>query len=106
MEKATLVQQNEFTKVFTYGESVSMYAHKAVDNSTGKDRHFILFSIPILPDMGVEQINYPMEFDTIENRDELFTNLDGDMIMERIREQIVENRKLMEEKNEEANNEN
>lgn len=82
---------NDFTKKFLYGD-VELYVSKAFDEKS--KFHCLLFSIPIIPELGVEQVSYPMEFQTEEYRDEMFEKLDATLIMERIYEQIIKNKEL------------
>ena len=91
---------NEFTKHFQYGD-IELYASKAHD--TKNDIHGILFAIPVIPDMGISDLYYPMEFENQQFRDEMFENLDAELIIQRIRGQIIENRKNQNENTTDGN---
>jgi len=71
-----IVSQNEVGKTFEIKSEVSgdvtMFVNKAFDEDS--DAHFLVVSIRELPLLGVANIQYPIKFDTEEQRNDAFIN--------------------------------
>ena len=72
MREFTLEAENEVSKTFK-SDDIFIYVGKAVDED--EDKHFLVFSIPKIPHLNVERIQYPFDFDTIGARDIAFNEL-------------------------------
>jgi len=68
-----VISENEFTKAFRYN-NIEMYVSKAYDEDS--DKHFLINSIPRIPDVNVEAIQYPMVFENERQRNDTFAELD------------------------------
>lgn len=73
LKKAELVSENEFTKIFKYNE-VEVFLSKAVDEEINK--HYMVASIPSIPELQVTHLKYPFVYDTSKQRDEEFNGFD------------------------------
>jgi hypothetical protein len=85
--------QNDVQKIFK-SHDVDVYVGKAFDDETNK--HFLIFSIPVIPEANVQHIQFPYVFDTEKERDDVFVNLDDKYItvfVEKLIGQIEENKK-------------
>jgi hypothetical protein len=99
MKVFNLESQNEVQKIFK-SHNVDVYVGKAYDEDS--DKHFLIFSIPLIPEANVQHIQYPYVFDTEKKRDEVFTHLEENYISEFIDKlitQINENKKQADEGN-------
>jgi len=90
-EKVKLVSENEFTKHHRYEEKeIDCYLSKAYDEET--DKHFLVVSIPKIAELNAMHIQYPMVFDTENERDEFFKNFNPldflDFLLDQMKNQI------------------
>jgi len=69
-----LESENEFTKVFKYND-IDLYLSKAFDEDS--DTHFLVGNIPDIPQYKVQRVQFPIQFDTAEQRDEEFKKFDS-----------------------------
>ena len=93
MKVFKLESQNDVQKIFK-SYDVDVYVGKAFDEET--DNHFLIFSIPVIPEANVQHIQFPYVFDTEKERDDVFVNLDDKYItvfVEKLIGQIEENKK-------------
>ena len=93
MKVFKLESQNDVQKIFK-SHDVDVYVGKAFDEET--DKHFLIFSIPVIPEANVQHIQFPYVFDTEKERDDVFVNLDDKYItvfVEKLIGQIEENKK-------------
>ena len=72
MKVFELVSKNDFTKIFK-SYDVELFISKAYDDDEKK--HFLINSIPEIPEVGVARIQFPMVFETEKMRDEVFDGL-------------------------------
>jgi hypothetical protein len=99
MKVFKIESQNEVQKIFK-SHDVDVYVGKAFDEET--DKHFLIFSIPIIPEANVQHIQFPYIFETEKERDEVFTHLEENYIsefVEKLITQINENKKQADEGN-------
>jgi hypothetical protein len=99
MKVFKLQSQNEVQKIFK-SDDVDVYVGKAFDDESNK--HFLIFSIPLIPEANVQHIQYPYVFDTENERDEVFTHLEENYIadfVDKLITQINENKKQVDEGN-------
>jgi hypothetical protein len=99
MKVFNLESQNEVQKIFK-SIDIDVYVGKAFDDETNK--HFLIFSIPIIPEANVQHIQFPYIFETEKERDEVFTHLEENYISEFVDKliiQINENKKQTDEGN-------
>lgn len=73
IDGVTLVFENEFSKHFKY-KDIELYLAKAYDDET--DKHYLVTSLPSIPELNVQQIQYPIEFESESGRDEGFKDFD------------------------------
>ena len=93
MKVFKIESQNDVQKIFT-SHDVDVYVGKAFDEETNK--HFLIFSIPVIPEVNVQHIQFPYIFETEKERDEVFTHLEENYIAEfvaKLLTQINENKK-------------
>jgi hypothetical protein len=93
MKVFVLESENEVQKIFK-STNIDVYVGKAFDDETNK--HFLIFSIPVIPECSVQHIQFPYVFDTENERDEVFTHLESNYIsdfVEKLINQIEENKK-------------
>ena len=81
-----LVAENEFSKQFKLDGDIDLYLNKAVDDET--DKHYIVTSIPIIKEVNCEHIQYPIQFNTSEERDNAFNNFDLNYALNYVAETI------------------
>jgi hypothetical protein len=62
--------ENEFSKTFDNGE-IQLYIAKAHDEDTNK--HYIVCSVPFIKEVDAQEIQYPLEYETEEDRDATFS---------------------------------
>lgn len=99
MKVFKLESENDVQKIFK-SHDVDVYVGKAFDEETNK--HFLIFSIPVIPEANVQHIQFPYIFDTEKERDEVFTHLEVNYIadfVEKLITQIEENKKQTDEGN-------
>lgn len=70
MRNFELVAENEFSKTFK-SEDIEVYLAKAYDEEA--QSHYLIASIPFIPEAKVEAITYPMPFPNEQERDSLFS---------------------------------
>jgi hypothetical protein len=93
MKVFKLESENDVQKIFK-SIDIDVYVGKAYDEDT--DKHFLVFSIPIIPEANVQHIQFPYIFETEKERDEVFNHLDDKYIsafIEKLISQIEENKK-------------
>lgn len=96
MKVFNLDAQNDVQKIFK-SVDIDVYVGKAYDEDSNK--HFLIFSIPIIPEANVQHIQFPYVFETENERDEVFTHLDDKYIsvfIEKLISQIEENKQKAE----------
>lgn len=91
--------QNEFSKTFDNGE-IKLYIAKAVDEDSNK--HFIVCSIPQIQEVDASSIQYPLEYQTAEERDANFQIFEENEAMQFVTE-LIDFIKLQKEKNQQQN---
>ena len=99
MKVFKIESKNEVQKIFK-SHDVDVYVGKAFDEET--DKHFLIFSIPVIPEANVQHIQFPYIFETEKERDEVFTHLEENYISEFVEKliiQINENKKQADEGN-------
>lgn len=98
IEGVDLIAENEFSKTFKYND-IDIYVAKAIDDEIAK--HYLVISIPTIAETGSHEIQYPLEYDTMELRDEDFKKFDVEYCKQFTDELIKfmkEQKKLQEEK--------
>ena len=98
MNGVDLIAENEFSKTFKYND-IDVFVAKAVDDEISK--HYLVISIPTIPETQSHEIQYPLEYDTMELRDEDFKKFDVGYCKQFTDSLIVfmkEQKKLQEEK--------
>ena len=93
----SLESENEFTKVFKY-KDIDLFMSKAYDEDT--DKHFLVASMPKIPELNVEMIQLPIQYESEGERDESFKNLDlvqAKNFLDNIISQIREQKKAVQE---------
>ena len=96
MKVFKLEAENDVQKIFK-SIDIDVYVGKAFDEDT--DKHFLIFSIPVIPEANVQHIQFPYVFETEKERDEVFTHLDDKYIsvfIEKLISQIEENKQKAE----------
>jgi hypothetical protein len=73
MKICTLVAENDVSKTFKC-EDIDVYIAKAVDEEASQ--HYLVASIPLIPETKTEKITFPMGFATEKERDDLFNVFD------------------------------
>jgi len=73
IEGVDLIAENDFSKTFKYND-IDVFVAKAIDDEISK--HYLVISIPTIPETGSHEIQYPLEYDTMELRDEDFKKFD------------------------------
>ena len=99
MKVFKIESENDVQKIFK-SQDVDVYVGKAFDEETNK--HFLIFSIPVIPEVNVQHIQFPYIFETEKERDEVFTHLEENYIAEfvaKLLTQINENKKQTDEGN-------
>jgi len=74
MKMKAAEDNGDFSKIFRSGE-IELYVGKAVGDET-PPMHYLIFSIPSIPELNAQNIQFPMSFDLIEMRDEFFNSID------------------------------
>jgi len=87
-DKVKLVSENEFTKHYKYEEKeIDCYLSKAYDEET--DKHFLVASIPKIPQLNAMHIQYPMAFDTEQERNQFFADFNALDFLDYLVEQMT-----------------
>jgi hypothetical protein len=81
-----LVAENEFSKQFKLDGDIDLFLSKAIDDESGK--HYIVTSIPLIKEVMCEHIQYPIQFNTTEDRDNAFNNFDLNYALNYVAETI------------------
>jgi hypothetical protein len=68
-KECLLITENEFTKSFKYSD-IELFVSKGVDEET--DKHFLVASIPLIEELNVAKIQFPMVFEDEAQRDSTF----------------------------------
>jgi hypothetical protein len=96
---STLVSENEFSKIFKV-DDIDLYLTKAHDDESGL--YYLICSVPIIPELGVEHIKFPIAFNSKDEMEQGFTQLTPDWASKFVQdaiEYIKNNRKEAEETN-------
>lgn len=93
MDKAIILEDNEFSRTYQYGD-VKLYIAKAFDDVQNK--HYIICSIPEIPELSVLKIQYPMEFQVEADRDGVFNTFDAEDFIKSVKNQIIKNKEQYE----------
>jgi ribosome-associated toxin RatA of RatAB toxin-antitoxin module len=99
MKVFNLEAENEVQKIFKSLDT-DVFIGKAFDEDTNK--HFIVFSIPLLAEVNVQHIQYPFQFDTEVERDDVFKNINMEYVsgfIDKLVNQIKENQRKVDEGN-------
>jgi hypothetical protein len=91
MKVFNLEAENDVQKIFKSLDT-DVFIVKAFDEESNK--HFIVFSIPLLTEVNVQHIQYPFEFNTEVERDDVFKNINMEYVsafIDKIVNQIKEN---------------
>ena len=89
MKMKAAEDNGDFSKIFR-SEEIDLYIGKAIGDET-PPIHYLIFSIPNIPELNVQNIQFPMPFDVIEIRDEFFNSIDeagAEKFVENIIEEI------------------
>jgi hypothetical protein len=86
MDKLEILDQNQFSRTYQYGD-VQLFIAKAFDDVQNK--HYIVCSIPEIPELSVLKIQYPMEFQVEADRDSVFDTFDAVHFIESLKEHIT-----------------
>jgi len=98
MEGVDLIAENEFSKTFKYND-IDVFVAKAIDDEISK--HYLVVSIPTIPETQSHEIQYPLEYETMDLRDADFKKFDVAYCKQFTDDLIVfikEQKKLQEEK--------
>lgn len=93
MNVFNLEAQNDVQKIFK-SIDIDVYVGKAYDEDS--DKHFLIFSIPVIPSANVQHIQFPYVFESEKERDDVFIGIDDKYItvfVEKLISQIEENKK-------------
>lgn len=93
MNVFNLEAQNDVQKIFK-SIDIDVYVGKAYDEDS--DKHFLIFSIPVIPSANVQHIQFPYVFESEKERDDVFIGIDDKyitMFVEKLISQIEENKK-------------
>jgi hypothetical protein len=71
--KAKLIEANDFSKSFEYGDT-KLYISKAFDEET--DKHFIILSLPEIAEVNAHNVQFPINFNSENERDNAFYEMD------------------------------
>jgi hypothetical protein len=85
LKECLLITENEFTKSFKYSD-IELFVSKGVDEET--DKHFLVASIPLIEELNVAKIQFPMVFEDQAQRDATFVSFDVENAKDFI-EQVV-----------------
>lgn len=89
MDKAQLIEKNEFSRTYRKGDIV-VYVAKAYDEES--KIHFVVISIPEIPHLGVLKLQLPINFDYEPMRDAFIETFDCDVFLKELEERIISNR--------------
>ena len=71
--KAKLIEANDFSKSFKHGDT-KLYIGKAFDEET--DKHFIILSLPDIKEANAHNVQFPVNFNSEQERDDAFYEMD------------------------------
>lgn len=89
MDKAQLIEKNEFSRTYRKGDIV-VYVAKAYDEES--KIHFVVISIPEIPHLGVLKLQLPINFEFEPMRDAFIETFDCDVFLKELEERIISNR--------------
>ena len=87
MKVFELVSKNDFTKIYKSFD-IELFISKAYDEDENK--HFLINSIPEIPEVGVARIQFPIVFENEKMRDEVFEGLTEKDAAEFVEKLIIE----------------
>lgn len=93
MEQAVLLEKNEFSRTYRKGD-VMVYVAKAFDEES--KLHFVVVSIPEIPNLGVLKLQLPIKFEFEPMRDAFIETFDCDIFLKELEERIISNRNNLE----------
>lgn len=93
MEKAQLLEKNDFSRTYRKGD-ILVYIAKAYDEES--KLHFVVVSIPEIPHLGVVKLQLPIQFEYEPMRDAFIDNFDCDVFLKELEERIISNRNNVE----------
>jgi len=96
MTKLIVVDENQFSRTYQYGD-VSLFIAKAYDDVQNK--HYIVCSIPEIPELSVLKIQYPMEFQVEADRDSVFDTFDAVDFIEIVKAHIIKKKEELDGQN-------
>jgi hypothetical protein len=100
---AELIASNEFSKHFKYND-IEMFIAKAFDEDT-EQPHFLIHSIPSIPEIGAHQIQYPISFYTEQERNEAFDEMNIEYAEVFLKQLIASIKERNDKANSESNSE-
>lgn len=89
MEKAVLLEKNDFSRTYRKGD-IRVYLAKAYDEES--KIHFVVISIPEIPHLGVLKLQLPINFEYEPMRDAFIETFDCDTFLKELEERIISNR--------------
>jgi hypothetical protein len=102
--KIEKISENEFTKHFRYAEKeMDLYLSKAYDDET--DKHYVVASIPAIPSLSVNHIQYPIQFEDNQSRDDYFNDFNALEFLDSLYDQIKNQVDSAKENNEDIQSE-
>ena len=88
-KECLLVTENEFTKSFKYVDGdIELFISKGVDEET--DKHFLVASIPLIEELNVAKIQFPILFEDQAQRDAAFIDFSVENATDFIEQVIAE----------------
>lgn len=96
MDKAIVVEENQFSRTYQYGD-VKLFIAKAFDDVQNK--HYIVCSIPEIPELSVLKIQYPMEFQVEADRDSVFDTFDATDFIDSVKNHIINQKEKLDGQN-------
>lgn len=85
----TLLSENDFSKTFLIDE-VRLYVCKAYDKESAI--HYLVVSIPEIPKLKVQKVQYPVDYRSISERDFAFLHFDANGFFDEVSEHIEKNK--------------
>lgn len=89
MEKAVLLEKNDFSRTYRKGD-IRVYLAKAYDEES--KFHFAVISIPEIPHLGVSKLQLPINFEYENMRDTFIETFDCDTFLKELEIRIITNR--------------
>lgn len=96
MNNLEILDQNQFSRTYQYGD-VQLFIAKAFDDVQNK--HYIVCSIPEIPELSVLKIQYPMEFQVEADRDNVFETFDAVDFIESLKKHIINQKQELDGQN-------